>query len=477
MSWLYYLLEANLYLILFYGFYRLFLHRETFYGLNRYYLIFSSILAFILPFLQLGFLKEEMVVDYSGYTQIEAPVSALNIENALLLLYLTISIILMLKVLWGLRYIAKLMRGVSKNKQNGITFIEIENSKMAFSFFNLLFIDPEMDQKSTVLKHEMVHIKQKHSLDILLFEMIQISSWFNPIIYLIKNDIRLVHEYLADEATTKKDITKYDYALFLIQNSYGNQEVTISNHFFNSSLLKNRISMLNQKKSAKWARLKLLFIVPLVGSMLFLSTTAFTKDYNTIQLGQKKETLTIILQDTTKKKSDKKRLPPPPPKEPYAAKAKKVTEITINEPIIKKDDKKVPPPPPVEPGSLKAKKLSAPKVHQIRFAPPIVKKDGKKMPPPVVRKDTKTLPPPPPVEPKPEKKANENEPATVNLVSATETKVINRDHSLSSDQKTIKEVTVKGYATTSNAKKKGDVNTIRITPVKEITITGYPKKQ
>lgn len=476
MSWLYYLLEANLYLILFYGFYRLFLHRETFYALNRYYLIFSSILAFILPFFQLGFLKEEIVSNYSGYIQIEEPVSSFNTANALLLFYLAISIVLTLKVLWGLRHIAKLMKSVDKSKENGITFIEIKDSKMAFSFFNLLFIDPEMNQKSTVLKHEMVHIKQKHSLDILLFELVQISSWFNPVIYFIKNDIRLVHEYLADEATTKKDIAKYDYALFLIQNSYGNQEVTLSNHFFNSSLLKNRISMLNQKKSAKWARLKLLFIIPLTAFMLCLSTTAFTKDYGTIQFGQKKERLTIVLQDTTKKKSDKKRLPPPPPKEPSPAKGKKVTEIRINEPVIKKDDKRLPPPPPVEPGPLKSKKLSEPKVDQIRFAPPIVKKEGKKLPPPVVRKDKKTVPPPPPIEPRPEKKGNDNEPTTVNFVAATENKTAQRDHTLPSDQKEIKEVIIKGYPT-SKTKRKDGVTTISITPMKEVTVTGYPKKQ
>lgn len=422
MSWLYYLLEANLYLILFYGFYRLFLHRETFYGLNRYYLIFSSLLAFTLPFFQLGFLKEETIANYSGYIQIEEPVSIFNLSNALLLLYLVISIVFALKVLWGLRHITKLMRNARKNKENGITFIEIKDSKMAFSFFNLLFIDPEMNQKATVLKHEMVHIRQKHSFDVLLFELVQISSWFNPIIYLMKNDIRLVHEYLADEATTRKDIAKYDYAMFLIQNSYGNQSVTLSNHFFNSSLLKNRISMLNQKKSAKWARLKLLFIIPLTGSMLCLSTTAFTKNYGTVQLGQKKESLTIVLQDTTRKKSDKKRLPPPPPKEPNPAKAKKVTEIRIDEPIIKKDDKRLPPPPPpVEPGSLKSKKLSEPKVDQIRFAPPIVKKDGKKLPPPVVRKDKKEVPPPPPTEPKPAKGSGDTE-IRINVKSESGTK-------------------------------------------------------
>jgi len=154
--------------------------------------------------------------------------------------------------------------------------------------------------------------------------------------------------------------------------------------------------MLNQKKSAKWARLKLLFILPLIGFMLCLSTMAFTKDYATIQFGQKKKSLTIILQDTIKKKSDKKRLPPPPPKEPNQSKSKKVKEITSNEPPIvadhKKEARRLPPPPPVEPGSLKSKKSGAPKVDQIHFAPPIVKKDKKNLPVP-----------PPPVEPKTKK--------------------------------------------------------------------------
>ena len=424
MSWLYYLLEANLYLILFYGFYRLFLHKETFYGLNRYYLIFSSILAFVLPFFQLGFLVKEMAVNYSGYLQIDEPKSIFNLGNGLLLFYVTVSILLTLKVLWGLRHISKLTQNADKNRENGITFIEIKNSKIAFSFFNLLFIDPEINQKAIVLKHEMIHIKQKHSVDILLFELVQISSWFNPIIYFIKNDIKLIHEYLADEATTQKDIAKYEYALFLIQNSYGYQEVTLSNQFFNSSLLKNRISMLNQKKSAKWARLKLLIVLPIVGGMLFTSTMAFTKDYTVVNLFPKKAAgLNIKLQDTVKRPKAKeiviaepipqvkkvrvvKLVPPPPPPVEPAPKSKSA----------KKPMKSVaPPPPPIEPkstkgevleiklsppqvetGNLKGKKLSQKKVDQIRFAPPIVKKDGKK--------STQQLPPPPPpVEPKAKK--------------------------------------------------------------------------
>jgi hypothetical protein len=423
-------------------------------------------LAFIVPFFQLGYLKKEVLMDYTGFIQVQEQAPLFNIENICLLLYSVVSLFFILKIVWGLRYIKRLIKNATKSKENGITLIEVKDSKMAFSFFNLLFIDPAMSQRNTIVKHEMVHINQIHSLDILLFELIKISSWFNPITYFIKDDIKLIHEYLADEETTQKDIAKYEYALFLIQNSYGNQEVILTNQFFNSSILKNRISMLNQKKSAKWARLKLLFIIPLVGSMLFLSTTAFTKDYNTIQLGQKKESLTIVLQDTIKKKSDKKRLPPPPPKEPYTAKAKKVTEITINEPIIKKDDKRIPPPPPVEPGSLKAKKLSVPKVDQVRFAPPIVKKDGKRLPPPVVIKDKKPLPvppPPPPVEPKSQKRDNDYE--TVNEVPST-----------SSNKKDITAVTVKGYSASSKKENTG-IKTINISPVKEVIVTGYPSKK
>lgn len=464
MNWLYYLLEANLYLVIFYGFYRLFLHHDTFYGLNRYYLIFSSILAFALPFFQLGFLKKEVVISYATFTGTPETPSLFTLENGLLLLYATISLVLILKICLGLRNLQSIISKAKKTKENGIILIEIENSKMAFSFFNFLFIDPELDQKTTILKHEMVHIRQKHSLDILLFELIQISSWFNPITYLIKNDIKLIHEYLADEVTTNKDIAKYEYAIFLIQNSYGNQKVSLTNHFFNSSLLKNRISMLNQKKSAKWARLKLLFILPLTGLMLCLSTMAFTKDYGTIQFGQKKENLAIVFQDTTKKKVGKKSLQPSPPKESGQTKSKKVKEITINEPLIIADHKKLPPPP--APGPLKSKKPGQPKVNEVRFPLPIVKKDKKDMP----------APPPPPVEPKAAKSGNGSETITGVVVINDNNKAQSVTSTSPSEQKELKPVTVVGYQSTVN-KSTIPVKKVKGTKIEEVIVVGQPSKK
>lgn len=467
MSWLYYLLEANLYLLLFYGFYRLFLHHDTFYGLNRYYLIFSSVLSFILPFFQLGFLKEEVVISYAAFTPIPQSTTLLTLENVFLLLYGLISLGLIIKICTGLSRLQSIIKKAKKTRENGITLIEMENSKMAFSFFNFLFIDPELDQKTTILKHEMVHIRQKHSIDILLFELIQISSWFNPITYLIKNDIKLIHEYLADEVTTNKDIAKYEYAMFLIQNSYGNREVSLTNHFFNSSLLKNRISMLNQTKSAKWARLKLLFIIPITGFMLCLSTTAFTKDYGTIQLGQKKESLTLALQDTTRKKVKQiKLVPPPPPVAPGSSKARKTAPVVKKDgkklppPVVINDEKRVPPPPPIEPKPMKNRKSLPP-------PPPIEPKPTK---------NRKSVPPPPPAEPKAAKSGNDSETLTgISVINDN-----NGAQTISStgkaDQNRLKSVTVTGYSIPAS-KNATPVKKIKGGPVEEVVVVGHPIKK
>ncbi|KIA91520.1 hypothetical protein OC25_20935 [Pedobacter kyungheensis] len=300
MNWLYYLLEANLYLVIFYGFYRLFLHRETFYGLNRSYLIFSSIVAFLLPFFQLGFLKAPVIEQITAAPTPEMVVSPVivtenlplesyqssifTIDNAIIAIYSLVTIVFLLKMLFNLSKIISMRKLPSVKLDNGVKLIDLKGSKIAFSFFKLLFLDPDLSEKNTILKHELVHIKQKHSLDVLLFEIIQIINWFNPIVYLVKKDIKLIHEYLADEETTKYDVEKYHYAMFLIQNSTGIQNLTLTNQIFSSSILKKRINMLNQKKSARWARLKLLLVLPVTAGILCISTMAFTKDYGFVDL-------------------------------------------------------------------------------------------------------------------------------------------------------------------------------------------------
>jgi len=324
MDWLYYLLEANLYLLIFYGFYRLFLHGETFYTNNRYYLLLSSIGAFIFPILQLGFLNPmPQVVDSALafpppvlYTEAElanrasAPVALIiDYTTYFYPIYLIICCFFVLKLILSLSKIVRLWLTAKKDRSGTITIVELEKEHSAFSFFNLLFIHPQLAAKQTVLKHEMVHIKQKHSLDILFFEIIQIICWFNPFIYFIKKDIKLLHEYIADELTTNKYIQKHDYAMFLIENSFGVAPTPLTNQIFNQSILKRRINMLNKKRTAGWARLRLLLVLPLGGAMLCTSTMAFTKDYGYLDLLPEKS-FSNTLQEVPKVENIKKQNAP-----------------------------------------------------------------------------------------------------------------------------------------------------------------------
>ncbi|RZK59839.1 MAG: M56 family metallopeptidase, partial [Pedobacter sp.] len=323
MEWLYYLLEANLYLLLFYGFYRLFLQNETFYNSNRYFLLLTSVSAFILPIMQLGLLKPAPIVDNAlfpppvVYTEEQFAKLALtsvqqtfSLTEWLYAFYLIIALGFAINLGISLFKIIRLGLKAKKAKTGKITLIELQGQKTAFSFFNLLFIHPHLAEKQTVLNHEMVHIKQKHSLDILFFELLQIVCWFNPILYFIKKDIKLLHEYIADELSTNSGIQKHEYAMFLIENSFGVVPTSLTNQIFNQSILKRRINMLNKKRTADWARLRLLLTVPLVGAMLCTSTMAFTKDYGYVDLLPEKSKATAPVQQEVPQQKEKQHTAP-----------------------------------------------------------------------------------------------------------------------------------------------------------------------
>lgn len=382
MNWFYYLLEANLYLAAFYGCYRLLLRNETFYAANRFFLILSTLMAFSLPLLQLGYLNQ--LFDNNINQQITGVLVENNhhepdfsvLYTSLYFLYAAVAIAFIGKLMRDLYQILSLSKRSERYQQDNITYVSLKQHNAAFSFFNLLFIQENIQGRETILKHELVHIRQRHSLDIVFFELIQILNWFNPITYLLKKDIKLLHEYIADEQTTLKEIEKYDYALFLIKNSFGMESNPLSNHIFNQSILKQRINMLNKEKSTGRARLKLLFVLPMAAAMLGTSTMAFSKDYGLVDLYPEKPSYFSGIQEPVKsQKPAKKTAPPAPPKAPNVppssppppppppAEPKKVDNIKFPPPIVTYD--KVP----------VTKKNKGKKVDKIKFPPPIVKKD------------------------------------------------------------------------------------------------------
>jgi hypothetical protein len=303
MNWLHYLLEANIYLSVFYVAYCLFLNKETHYLLNRLYLVLSSIVSFILPVLQLGILLPPIPEpsDASSFVaeqvtnvpaQIAVPVQvtapAFTLQDGLWYMYLAGAIICAVLFTIKLFSLFKLIRANKVTVQDNYKVVYLKDTNTAFSFFNYLFIGTAANNERTIMRHELVHIRQKHSADIMFLELLKIINWFNPLVYMLQNSLKTQHEYIADEQTVTEEADATSYSSFLVNNAYGLSGPAITHSFYNLNLLKNRIIMLHQQRSGNLARLKYLVAVPIGAALLCASTLGFSKTYGWIDLAPQK---------------------------------------------------------------------------------------------------------------------------------------------------------------------------------------------
>ncbi len=339
MNWLYYLAEANIYLSVFYLAYCLFLNKETHYQLNRAYLLFSCVISFILPVLQIGALKP---VEHTADTIVPYTIPSQTLQDYIWYGYMAGAAILLIILLIKLYTLLRLMQNASVVKQDKYKVIHLTDTDVAFSFFNYLFIGTNAKGANIMMRHELVHIKQKHSVDIIFLELLKIINWFNPLIYLLQNSLKTVHEYIADEKTAAYETNALTYSSFLVNNAYGAGGSSITHSFFNYNLLKKRIIMLHQERSSKLARLKYFMAVPLCAALLCESTLGFSKTYGWINIGS---------QQGAEQQPVKKRVPPPPPPMPPKS-------------SVKATNHKLPPPPPTPP---------KPKVTKVKLPPPVPK--------------------------------------------------------------------------------------------------------
>ena len=315
MNILNYLLQTNLYLILFMGFYTLVLKNETFFRQNRIYLNTSTLLSFIIPFINSNWFQELFITQKFRETIVptqmiyetvvvaaDAGTSKWAIGDLILWVYAGVTAILMLRFLIRL----VLLNSRLKPKKGA-----------AYSFFNTMVVDRELPESGIIIDHEKVHIREWHSADVLFIELASIINWFNPLVYLYKKEIRHIHEFIADEEAASGMPSKSDYALLLFSNTLGVQPDLLSNNFFNNSLLKRRIIMLNKNKSSRTGLWKYGFSAPLFALMLIFSAASVANDNTDLIAGAEKlispsiankfiPTVTISADKTLDKKSSLK---------------------------------------------------------------------------------------------------------------------------------------------------------------------------
>lgn len=268
-----YSIKVAICLAAFYLFYKLLLSRDTFHAFNRATLLLLMLLSLVLPFVNIS--VDEPTVAYDGMVQIEqllaigvvddgpAP-SGPTLIQVLFAIYIIGVALFLVGEICSLVRLHRLISGKNTvTTADGIKIVVIDDDVAPFSWFNNIVIsrsDYESGRRE-ILIHEKAHIARRHSLDIMLCNMLLIFQWFNPAAWLLRRELQNIHEYEADEAVIKSGADASGYQLLLIRKAVGERLFSMANNL-NHNSLKKRITMMLTKKSNPWNRAKILLTVP-----------------------------------------------------------------------------------------------------------------------------------------------------------------------------------------------------------------------
>lgn len=285
---LHYILISSFGFIILGLYYSLFLRKETFFQLNRFTLLFGVFVSLGLPFFKILNGSQEVVIR-NTLTTFKLPdlVISASIPNESLIehswsyhqlilsTYVVVTLILLIRFLLSN---ALLIQFIVRQKESktieGKSIIYTNGKYATFAYFKYLFWDNSQklmeDERLMILKHESVHINELHTLDVLLMEVIKVFYWFNPAIYLVDHNLRLQHEYIADQKA-KNICTTKEYKKLIVSSLFQKQNIRIANGF-QFSMIKSRIKMLSYKPSSQWKKFH-----SIVSAFLMLSTIVISQ--------------------------------------------------------------------------------------------------------------------------------------------------------------------------------------------------------
>lgn len=285
-------IRAALYLLLFALAYLLFLRRNASAGFNRFYLLFTSVLALVLPLFSFTFFEVRNDTVYAAFQLPEILVKNLGATDpvaaestvfsfSLFSVFALVSLFFLLLYVSRLIYILFLIFSHKKEKHEQMTLVKLQNDKIPFSFFHWLFVSDALkaDHRfEAVLAHERAHAQSFHSLDVLFMELLQLVFWFNPAWYFMRAELKAMHEYEAD-ALAIGQVNKNTYQKSLLELTTFGGMLWLTNPF-NVSLIKKRLLMMNRKNgnqpAQKW--LKLLMVLPFLAAAIFIQSCNFGTD-------------------------------------------------------------------------------------------------------------------------------------------------------------------------------------------------------
>ena len=298
-TFLVYILKSAACLAVFYLFYKLLMSRDTFHRFNRFALLGLLVLSSLLPLVEASVnspaaVQETMLtleqlllladIQPEGESMAAATPSATVLWlRAALLVYLTGIVFFIVRNLCSLARLGRLIRQGKREaldsylpdrKEKNVRLVVHDHDIAPFSWMHWIVIarkDLEENGRE-ILIHELAHIRNRHSWDLLLADLCIFVQWFNPAAWLLKQELQNIHEYEADETVLREGVNARIYQMLLIKKAVGTRLYSMANSF-NHSSLKKRITMMLKEKSNPWARAKYLYILPLAA----LAVTAFAR--------------------------------------------------------------------------------------------------------------------------------------------------------------------------------------------------------
>lgn len=314
---LFYILKSSFCLLLLYIFYKLFLSSTTHFRFNRYVIITGTVACMFLPFVSLEIEKdisapvsfyvlEEMATSVNSQdlaeiknnaSETRVPTVSGLIIDILTIVYLAGTMIMLLSLVTSYIRVMNVIKGMDCVERNGVKWMLTRKNIRPFSLWNHIIVSYDDYYKhSPICIHETIHVANRHFYDDLFLQIVLVFHWFNPSVWLLKKELKTIHEYQADQGVLNSGIDATKYQLLLVEKAVGSRLYSMAHGFSNNSL-KKRISMMLKKKDSKWVRLRILPAVPIMAVVLYVFATPEVKSLSSYAPTYVKDSVRIDYSD------------------------------------------------------------------------------------------------------------------------------------------------------------------------------------
>ena len=276
------MIKSTVFLSVFYAFFILFMKKTTFFRFNRMVFLAASVLCFILPALEISptifagidmpmnAIEEALTTTYElGLDGVTVTAGSGKIWLIIIsTVYFAGFIIVLGSNIASYMRLYALLHKSQAGDMDGIKVLTVDMDMPSFSWGRYIVIShTDLESNPAIFTHEKMHIKCRHSLDLMLHSLISMIHWFNPLVWIARMELKMLHEYEADELTLKTGINPTQYQLLLVKKTVDAKQFQMANGFYHSKL-KNRIIMINKKKTNRWMRLAYVICIPaIIGAM------------------------------------------------------------------------------------------------------------------------------------------------------------------------------------------------------------------